>query len=201
MGFPIKDGSSGQLAHVDSLERVHTHATTESELRNAILRGKTWNAGTSEMTLTTANASALYYLRNNAELPLVVDLYVMLLKASTGGTGLGLVEILRNPDTTGTIVTTGTPVANPVNMNFGSATPLDSIADAFQGAEGATLLNEDDILYSQINNAAGPDRFLLPIITELAQGSSLGLRYTPPAGNTSQGVRVVLEVYQNAEKG
>ncbi len=142
----IKDGTgSGYLSKVDSENRLHTDAVTRTELQLSANFGRTWNVGTGNLTLTEATASAVMYIKNTGSKNLVIDLYVILAKASTGGSGDLIVEILRNP-TGGTILSTPTSVT-PTNMNFGSA--ASPVANIYSGVEGDTLDGEEDILRSK----------------------------------------------------
>jgi len=186
----IKDGTgTGMFAKVDSDNRLHTDGISESKLQEALQQGKTWNIGTGFVTLTSANASGLMYLKNTGDKNLNVGLYVFLLKASTGGSGQGLVEILRNP-TAGTVVSDAAAVT-PTNMHFGKTDVPDALI--YSGGEAKTLTGQDDILRS-LTTAA--NRLLLGISTIIPKGKSVGLRLTPPTGNSSMEVECVMEVYE-----
>ena len=171
--------------------RLAVQSVTRSALGDSIDRAATWNVGTGPITLTTATQSAVMYLKNNGAVTIEIDLYVLLTGPSTGGTGRALISVVRNP-TGGTIVTGALPVSDKVQMNFGSnAQPSATI---YKGAEGNTLTGFDSEFRSQMG--VGPDRLLLPVITQLTEGSSIGVRYTPPAGNTSQSIEVVMELFE-----
>lgn len=186
----IRDGTgAGYLSKVDSEGRLHTDAVTRTELQLSANFGKTWNIGTGNLTLTEATSSAVMYLKNTGIRNLHIDLYVVLAKASTGGSGDLIVEILRNP-TGGSILDTPTSIT-PTNMNFGSAGA--PVADIYSGVEGDTLTGEEDILRSK---TTADNRLLLGIFTVLPSGSSVGIRLTPPAGNTSMDVETVIEVFE-----
>lgn len=191
MAETLKDGTGSNFeAKVDEDFRLHTDAITQTQLQDSIKKGKTWNIGTGFLTLTTDTASALMYLKNTGDVDLNVDLYVFLTKASTGGSGQGLVEILRNP-TAGTVVSDATAVTS-TNMNFGKTDVPD--ADLFSGGEGKTLTGQDDILRSLTTSA---NRLLLGIVTLIPKNKSVGLRLTPPAGNSSMEVECVMEVFES----
>lgn len=192
MTTEIKDGTgSGTLAKVDDGHRLYTRAITQTELSHAVVHGETWNAGTGWLTLDTAAQSPLLYIKNIGVNELTIDLYVLLTRASTGGSGEGIVEILRNP-TAGTIISGGTTVS-ATNMNFGSSnSPEATILSG--GASGSfTISGEDDTLRSKVG---AENRLLLGIITALPRGASVCIAYTPPAGNTSMDVEAVVEMYE-----
>mgnify|MGYP005829444851 CR=1 FL=1 len=186
----LRDGTgTGNLVKKDEQGRLHTDSVARTELQLSANFGRTWNIGTGNLTLTSANASAVMYLKNTGVKNLHIDLYVILAKASTGGSGDLIIEILRNP-TGGTILDSPTSIT-PTNMNFGSAAV--PVADIYSGAEGDTLTGEDDILRSK---TTADNRLLLGIFTVIPQGSSVGIRLTPPPSNTSMDVETVMEVFE-----
>ena len=99
------------------------------------------------------------------------------------------IEILRNP--TGGTVVSDANVCNSVNMNFSSNNEIG--ADVFYGGEGKTLTGNDNAIVSK---TTADNRLLLGIKTELGKGASLGIRLTPPTGNTSMDVNTVIEAYE-----
>lgn len=187
----IRDGTgSGFLQRVDDQNRAHVDSIQRSELQASADVGLTWNVGTGYQTLGTDNKSAMLYLKNDGVKQIHIDLYIVLTKASTGGSGETLVEIVRNP-TSGTIITESPVSISATNMNFGSASAPS--ATIYSGAEGKTLLGSDDTLRSKTTDDS---RLLLGIFTVLPQGSSVGLNVTPPTGNTSMDVEVIIEIFE-----
>lgn len=186
----MRDGKgTGRSAVLDDQGRQVTLSVTRSEIADAIDNGKGWNIGTGYLTLTTAFASDLLYLANTGEDNLIIDLYIVLTKTSTDGAGGRVdVEILRNPSG-GTVVSDAVPVT-PVNMNFGLLTPPPALI--YSGGEGKTLTGHTHTLRSKFTDDS---RLLLGIITELPPGASVGVRVTPPTGNSSMDVEAVLEMY------
>ena len=188
----IKDGTTGRIAKVSDESRLTTVSITETEIHHAIELGHGWNMETGYLTLTDANASDVLYLKNTGTGIMHVDLYVVLAKASTGGSGDLLVEVLRNP-TAGTVISDATD-ANPVNMNFASSNTPKGLY--YKGGQGKTLTGHDN---SFVSKTTADNRLLLGVVTILPQGASLGVRITPPPGNTSMDVNTVLEFYETAE--
>lgn len=190
MAEMIKDGTgSSRLAKVTEDNELLIHGSTESHISEAVGLGKAWNIGTDYLTLTSDSASDVLYIKNTGTEDLHIDLYVVLARASTGGSGDLLVEILRNP-TGGTVVSDASSIT-PVNMDFGSNRTI--IADTYKGGEGKTLTGHTQSLNSK---TTADNRLLLGILTKLPQGASVGLRLTPPTGNTSMEVEAIMEVYE-----
>lgn len=191
MAEMIKDGTGhGHLAKVTDSNELLIHGATESHISEAVGLGKAWNVGTGYLTLTNDSASDVMYLKNTGTADLHIDLYVFLVKASTGGSGEVLIEILRNP-TAGTVISDASSVT-PVNMDFGSQRTM--VADVYKGGQGKTLTGHTQSLDSKTTD---DNRLLLGILTKIPQGSSVGLRVTPPSGNTSMQVETVMEVYED----
>ena len=193
METKILDGTgTGNRAKVNSQGQINTFSVTRSELSSSLDKGKAWNLGTGYLTLTTANASDILYIKNTGTLALFIDLYVVLARASTGGTGDLLIDILRNP-TAGTVVSDATS-ANAVNMNFGSNEQPTGLF--YKGGEGKTLTGNDAVIRSK---TTADNRWLAGILTEIPKGSSLGFRVTPPTGNTSIDIEVIIEIYEELQ--
>ena len=190
----IEDGTgTSYLARVDSNNRMQTSAVTQTELHDAVHRGKTWNIGTGFLTLTSTSPSTLIYLKNTSDDNLFIDLYILLTRASTGGSGDMLVEILRNP-TGGSIVNAGTaiPSSQISNMDFSSANEPDATINF--GGEGFTATGESAIMRSL---STASNRLILGILTLIPSGSSVAIRATPPTGNTSMDVETAIEIYED----
>jgi hypothetical protein len=193
MSEQIKDGTGrGFLAKVTRDNELLIHGSTETHLSEAVGNGRAWNLGTGYLTLTSANASDILYLKNTGIEDLSIDLYVVLTKASTGGAGGEvLVEILRNP-TAGTVISDANSLT-PVNMDFSAAATI--FGDMYYGGEGKTLTGHTQSLNSKTTDN---NRLLLGILTKIPQGASVGMRVTPPTGNTSMDVEAIIEVYEDS---
>jgi len=190
METQLIDGrGTGYRAQINKENQIETFSVIRSELSSSLDHGKTWNLGTGYLTLTSANASDVLYIKNTGTIPLVIDLYVVLARASTGGSGDLLIDILRNP--TGGTVISDASLANAVNMNFGSNEQPDALF--YKGAEGKTLTGNDGVLRSK---TTADNRWLAGILTEIPKGASLGFRVTPPTGNTSMDLEVIVEIYE-----
>ena len=173
----IHDGTgTGNEAKVDSNNRLHTDAVTNARRRQAALEENAFELGTGEITLTSANTSAVLYFKNNETKDFVIDSLEITCKNSTGGAiDSFLVELLINP--TGLSAGTST---SAVNMNFGSSKTL--TADITIGQEAATVTGGtvSGLDYAKVDMKNPWD-----LVWVVPKGSSFALRVTPPASNTS----------------
>jgi hypothetical protein len=193
MGFNIEDGTGqGYLAKVDSLNRIRTFSIIEPDVDAASELGNSYNFNTGIINLTSANKSAVFYVKNNGDNQLVVPTLFYLLGNSTGGSGDVLITVLRNP-TAGTIISGASDMEmNGVNRNFGSSKGL--TVDAYKGQEGSTFTDGDKVIESIFNQT--PTRAAISVgAIVLPKGSSIGIDITPAAGNTSLDVEFAAAVY------
>ena len=185
MTFVIQDGRSGRTATVDNSNRLTTFSSVQGEETTAALTGDTFTGNTNRITLTSANESALLYVKNTDTVPWIMSRVFANVGASTGGTGDWTFKIKKDVKT-GTIVSAGVVVI-PQNLNFGSAKEL--VSTVLKGVEGSTATNGTDVIESLIPTAS--TRVLIannPLIIE--QGATAVGTITPPAGNTSFPVQV-----------
>lgn len=188
----IQDGSgSGYRAKVDSKNRVHSLAISETAGTEASTNGDLYNVNTGTITLTTANASSLLYMKNTDSVSWIFNRVFYNAGESTGGTGEFLAEVIANA-TTGTLITAGTDL-DPYNLNFGSSKELTSTTK--KGSEGSTLTN-GDARVSTIIPASGT-RVLIAFDSIIVEpGSSISVTITPQTGNTSMAIQVGFNLYR-----
>ena len=107
------------------------------------------------------------------------------------------VTLLKNP-TTGTVITNAVPVSAASNRDFSSSTQLNALA--YKGAEGDTLTNgETFAITTRDASFSGVVSFdAAPIV--LRRGNSIGIKFDPAAGNTSQTVTVAGTIYVETVK-
>lgn len=184
----IKDGNSGYTAKVNAENRLFTNTVQITADSDATLKGKAFVTNTTNMTLTSDSASAIYYLKNNEAEDMITSRFSLSVSESTGGSGRMLFEIIRNP-TTGTIIDTATSTTFS-NRNFGSSNVL--VSDSYEGDEGKTLTN--GTIYSNTLFAVNTS-ILVTITIVIPRGSSIGFRVTPPTGNTSLSVIAGINVH------
>ena len=177
----IEDGTgSGIRAKVNSGNRLYTNAEVYDASLINTLKGLTFSFASGAITLTTAGMSALLYVKNNEEKDLIVDTIRFQAFNSTGGAGgIPTWGVVKNP-TTGTIISGGT-AATPSNANYGSTNTVN--VTMLRGAEGMTFT--DGSVHANLFGDIIPCRIELDSEFIVPRGSSIGLRVTPPTGNTS----------------
>jgi hypothetical protein len=181
-GYGLEITAQGR-AKTDTI--IFGRSEEEAELGNA------YNVNTGLITLTSANKSAVLYLKNNETFPLVLEGAFYNLGTSTGGSGEALISILRNP-TAGTIVSNAAAAEmSGVNRNFGSNQTLD--ATIYKGAEASTFTDGTKVIESYL---PVPRREVVRVgDVILPKGASIGIDITPPASNTSLKVEFALSIY------
>lgn len=170
----IQDGTgSGCEARVNQNKQLATFSVTESEAIFTTDTGNSFNINTGDITLTSSNPSAIMYIKNSEEQPLIVEFlaYAQSVGSATV-TDLAKLEVIRNP-TQGTIVSNAIEVDQNENRNFSSSNTLS--CDAYKGAEGDTFTDGNTI--AQLYQGNG--RLFANIGFELGKGDSLGLKVTP----------------------
>lgn len=179
MGFQIQDGTGrGFVTGVDSKNRLLTSTINETTFQHAAETGEAFFLGIPTITLTNAAASAVFFIENNEDKPLIIGEFFIVADATTGGTpNMFKVSWYKNPtDILGTSTST-------LNQNFGSSNELDAIVKyGAQGAgvSGGTLVATLSFPIGQFNR--------LEANLVLEKGSSFALTITPPSGNTSMPV-------------
>lgn len=184
-------GSPQAWAKVDVNNRLHVLSVSEGFNIEAALLGDNYNINSGTITLTSANKTAVFYMKNLEDKPFVIEDILVINGVSTGGSGDLGVDILQNP-TTGTIIDNAVDVQTVVNRNFGkTSTSLD--ADVYRGIEGDTLTN--GVLFADTTRTgAGVVEFDADVIV-LPKGASLGIEITPQAGNTSMTSKIAVVGY------
>jgi len=91
----IQDGTgTGARAEVDSKNRLHTFATSQTGATEAALNGDLYNINTETIELTSASASSLLYMKNTDTVPWVLTRVFYNAGPSTGGAGDFLAEVI-----------------------------------------------------------------------------------------------------------
>jgi len=187
----IIDGSGNEYrAKVDSRNRLFSDSISRSQLEYAVLTGNGYNVSTGSIPLASDGNSAVGYFKYTGDATLIIKEILVILGASNG-TGNGTITLVKNP-TSGTIIDNALPVASASNRDFGSSTNLEAVA--YKGAEGHTFTDGETFAVTSRDNTAQVVPFdAAPIV--LRKGNSIGVKYTPPSGNTSQSVVVAGTVY------
>lgn len=193
MGFKILDGTgSSRAAKVSQDNRLSTSAVTETEADFATEQGTRFNVNTGTITLTDANNTTVFYMKNNEDSDLIITALIYNLGNSTGGSGDLTVDVVRNP-TTGDIVTNANNVDIIQNQNHGSTRTLN--ANAYKGATSEALITDGSVSISTLSSS-GTGRIVIALgALTLPKGSSIAVNITPQSGNTSQNVQVAAACY------
>lgn len=195
----IKNAGTGDIAKVSNQGRLQTTSITEDIKDHASDTGiaQKYNINTGDITLTNATETSLLYVKNTSTAgDLVITAFIYNLGNSTGGSGDVKIDIIRNP-TAGDIVTNANNVAvGPgvsANQNFGSANTL--TGSFFKGASGETAFTDGAVSIST-RSASFTGRLAIALgSVVIPAGSSIGINYTPPTGNTSQIVQIAAACY------
>lgn len=189
MSEVIKDGTgTGNVAKVDENNRLYTLSVSEGYSIEATRIGQNYNLNTGEITLTSANKSAVAYLKNNSDKDFVIEKVLVILGASTGGTGDLRVDLVKNP-TAGTIVSGANNFDVIENRNFGSNKALEGLT--YKGAEASTI-TDGDLFADTTRTTAGTVVSFDSDVIFIPRGSSIGVEVTPQSSNTSMGVKVAI---------
>lgn len=187
MSNTIQDGiGNGFKAKVDNTNKLATRSVAASPVQEALADGRAFRVGSGIITLTSANASAVLYLKNNDSRDMFIYEIITVLDTSAGGSGTFLSGFSLNP-TGGTIQ--ANTAAFVTNNNIGSNNIAD--VDATVGAEGKTATGGGggDTLYPVVGRSSIMDVLIVP------KGTDLAWRFTPPTGNTSAKVEIVVKFY------
>lgn len=191
MSFKILSGTgTGKEACVDNTNRVCVRSISESESDESSVQGQRYNINTGDITLTSANESAVLYFKNNEDYEFVINTIIYNIDDSTGGTAAVTVDVYFKT-TGGTIVSGATDVDMNVNLNLASANTL--TADAYKGAEGNTQIGGVQAVSSLIQPGGRAAVSLGKVI--IPKGQSIAITMTPPSGNTSIKVQAALSGY------
>lgn len=189
----FEDGTgSGYNAKVNKENRVLTFADSVPSGAVASLDSRMWSIASGDITLTSDSESACLYLRYTGSDKLLIQRLIYQYESSTGGSGDTLLNFYKNP-TQGTIVSNASD-ATVANRNF-SGVSSSLLGNQFKGAQGNTFT--DGTVIGTTRNGSGfysNDLSSFPFVLE--KGNSIGFGVQPPAGNTSQLVRVFLVVYE-----
>lgn len=186
----IADGTGKtRWARVDDSNRVHTRAVNIEAIQQAVEDGDAYIALAAEFTLTSANSSDVFYIKNDGDRDIQIDTVIHWLGTSTGATtDFYFLHVESNP---------GAPSSSNVGVaanaksgdsktadvtvlggTEGSAFATGGVAIRFPGKVGS--YNEQDILGT------------------IAKGKTAGFSITPPAGNTSVTGHIILRFYLSA---
>jgi hypothetical protein len=199
----IKNAGTGDVAAVNSQGYLKVTAVTEDLKDHACDSdiAQKFNINTGDITLTNASETSVLYIKNTSTAgDLVLTALIYNLGNTTGGSGDVKIDVIRNP-TAGDIVTNANNVAVgtgvSANQNFGSANILSG--SFFKGASGESVFTDGAVTIST-RSASNTGRIVVSLgAVTIPAGSSLGVNYTPPSGNTSQIVQFAAACFLGTE--
>jgi len=185
MGITIEDGKgTGNLSGVTSENRLETSAVTTTALEFAALSTNSFYFNTGFVILTSANESAVAYVKNtHPTLVLQIAEVIYSFGHSTDGYGDLLLRAYFN-STGGSILSSNTPLVI-TNRNLGSSVPAQAVA--LTGQEGSTITG-GTLAITRVYFAPTYDVLSPGII--IPNGSNLTLSFQPPTANTSLNVSI-----------
>jgi hypothetical protein len=184
MAEQIVDGNgTGYRVAVNTDNELRTRATTIEQRLHSALDSKYYELTTGSITLTNATDTPLIYFINNTTQDIIIDRIFVDTWTSTGATILnGTLKYYRNPAISG-----GSSIT-PNNTNFGSSETI-----SIGGLKSLTTMTGTVWWLASIsqNNSIIIDegRIVIPI------GSSFGISYSAPTGNTSQIININVAMF------
>jgi len=181
MGFQLEDGKGrGFIAGVSNNNRMLTLGVNETVFQYSAEEGDAYFIGTPLITATTANESAIFYIKNNEDDKLIFENFFITAENTVSGSpNMFRVNWYKNP----TSISSGT-ATQALNQNFGSSNTLD--ADIEYGVEGSTVTGGS--LVATLSLPIGQFNDVTANLV-LGKGSSFVITVTPPAGNTNMPVQ------------
>lgn len=190
----ILDGTgTGSMAAVTTRNFLKTEAVTISEEFDAVRNARAYNINTGDIAFTTGGqANGVLYVKYTGTKSLVVNSFIYLLGADTGGaaTENTKVEVIKEP--TGGTLSSGTAVT-PVNRAFASANTL--AATVTKGADGTTVTG-GTVAVESIFPSTGRQVVAVPVV--LSTNNIIALRFTTKGSTTAQTCQFAMAVYETA---
>lgn len=183
----ILDGKgSGKTAEVNAKNRLEVDSTTHTAAQDAAENGKFFQVGAPLINLTSANESAILFIKNTSDEDIEVVAANFASQGSTGGASPMYETFLyRNPTSISSATT-----ASITNTNFGSNNTLDG---TFQYGAEASSITGGTVAGTTLFKEEQRERVELYWI--IPKGSSLAISVKPAASNTSFNVTCYLECY------
>ena len=199
----IKNAATGDTVKVTKKGYLKTVAISENVKDHACDSGieQKYNINTGDITFTNDSVTSVLYIKNEAATgDLVLEAFIYNLGNTTSGSGDVKIDILRNP-TAGDIVSNANNVlvgaGVSANQNFGSPNTL--TGKFYKGASAETVFSDGDVTVTT-RSPSSTGRIVVSLgAMVLPRGTSVGLNYTPPSGNTSQICQFAVSCYLSTE--
>lgn len=181
MSETIKDGSTGDIMHVDKNLQAHTFSITEDEQRHASIDGNEYNINTGTIAFSTNSTTrtTLLYFKNDEDTDFVATAVAIGLGTRSATVSDSANVFIRRNPTSGTTITNTNDCDMISNTNFGSNKTLKSTTLAYKGAdgEGATSGGADHALLYMTDG-----RLFATLNIVIPKGGSVAIEFD---GNTS----------------
>lgn len=193
MSIMVEDGTgNGYKLRINDQNRAEVDAVTHTSAQEAAEEGRLFQIGAGIVNLTSANESAVLFLKNEGDKPLEIVNVTISSGLSTGGAAGDVLLAKLYTDAT---TITGSATAPFVNNNLGSSKTPE--ATYLAGAEGSAV-TAGVLGGATFLPVANFERVNLYWI--LPRGASLAITITPPAGNTSLNIGCFFDVYESTEE-
>lgn len=183
-------GSNSDKWIVDNTGRGKTRSITEGGEIEAANNGDAHIITSGEITLTSANPSAVLWYQNQEGFDLVFDRFIFTSDVSTGGT-TNLCKIGLTLEATG-LSGGSSSEAIDINTKIGSSTSL-NMTQSEIGAEAATVSGGST---GQSFRFKDEDTHVYETRAILPRGVGVAFLVTPPASNTSLIVSLTMNVHR-----
>lgn len=188
MSNMIQDATgNGYWAKVDKNNRLSVKSISSGFNVEAALLGDNYNINSGVVNLTTDAISGVCYFESLETSHFVVTEIIVILGASTSGSGSTTVTVTKNP-TAGTLISTATAGDTVENRNFSSSKEL--LRNFYKGATGATVT--DGTTFAQSSRTVPSVLTFDADVIVLEKNNSLAVQVTPATGNTSLDVTVAI---------
>ena len=185
----IKGGDNRFTASVDNTNRLLTRTVARDDAVDAGVRGDAYFILVPAVTLTSANPSAIYVYQNDENRDIILKSSVTSANFSTGGTNQ-VYQSFRESGIGMTLVGgTGVPVPT-INVIFGNNQTLENTSEL--GQEGATTVGggPSSPLFFTTGQQIVNEVFII-----IPKGVAIAGIITPPPGNTSMTLTLLIEAY------
>lgn len=191
----IRDGTGNSYGlKIDSQNKAQTLSVTEGIAAHHAFSGEAYNINTGTFSIASANKSALLYLKNNEDAPLVITALFYLIGTNTGGTTNHTIQVERNP-TGGTLVDSGTDFV-PINRDFGSAKTL--TVDCKKADQEQRTVTGGTVVVESIFSGEGRQVVSVGAIV-LRKGNSIAVTITPKTSTSAMDIQTAIACYRATE--